>query len=195
MAAGSPIAALAPARPASPLKALSFWGAGADPKPPPAFPAKMSKLWASTTAPGAIVHKYQRPAMVNAGLPGANLATEKGGGAGGWAGTSPTGKFGGGAGASCCKGPAAPRRNSIARSPRRTPERSLVRGASSRDSRGPTQAAFVALLLRCSASVRCNVSTKVASCGAYFSDATSRAVMERQPTGRLPTTSCIWPKA
>lgn len=62
------------------------------------------------------------------------------------------------------------------------------------ESAGPTQATLVAVL-RSSASVRCNVSTKVTSCGAYFSDATSRAVMERQPTGRLPTTSCIWPKA
>ena len=83
MAASSPTAALEPARPASPLKALSFWGAGARPKPPPAFPAKMSKLRASTTAPGAIVRKYQSPAMVNAGLPGTNLAAGKGGGAGG----------------------------------------------------------------------------------------------------------------
>src|SRR6476661_3619454 len=85
MAASSPTAALAPTRPASPLKALSFWGAGACPKPPPAFPAKMSKLRASTTAPGAIVHHYQSPAMVNAGLPGANLAAGKIGGAGGCA--------------------------------------------------------------------------------------------------------------
>src|SRR3954452_3017110 len=46
MAAGSPIAALEPARPASPLKALSFWGAGLVQRQPPAFPAKMSKLWA-----------------------------------------------------------------------------------------------------------------------------------------------------
>src|SRR3954470_18319167 len=46
MAAGSPIAALEPARPASPLKALSFWGAGLVQSQPPAFPAKMSKLWA-----------------------------------------------------------------------------------------------------------------------------------------------------
>ena len=84
MASGSPTAALAPARPASPLKALSFWGAGADPKPPPAFPAKMSKLWASTTAMGAIVRSYQSPAIVNAGLPELNLAAGKVGGAGGW---------------------------------------------------------------------------------------------------------------
>jgi hypothetical protein len=47
MAAGSPIAALEPARPASPLKALSFWGAGLVQSRPPAFPANMSKLWAS----------------------------------------------------------------------------------------------------------------------------------------------------
>src|SRR3954466_13632072 len=46
MAAGSPIAALEPARPASPLKALSVWGAGLVQSQPPAFPAKMSKLWA-----------------------------------------------------------------------------------------------------------------------------------------------------
>jgi hypothetical protein len=77
MAASSPTAALAPTRPASPLKALSFWGAGACPKPPPAFPAKMSKLRASTTAPGAIVHHYQSPAMVNAGLPGGEFGCGK----------------------------------------------------------------------------------------------------------------------
>src|SRR3954452_15278017 len=72
------------ARPASPLKALSFWGAGLVQSRPPAFPAKMSKLWASTTAPGAIVRNYQSPAMVNAGLPQTNLAAGKQASAGGW---------------------------------------------------------------------------------------------------------------
>jgi len=74
------------AQPASPLKALSFWGAGLVQSRPPAFPAKMSKLWASTTASGAIVRDYQSPPMVNAGLPGTNLAAEKGGNARGWRG-------------------------------------------------------------------------------------------------------------
>src|SRR3954465_12683714 len=88
MPAGSPIAALEPARPASPLKALSVWGAGLVQSQPPAFPAKMSKLWArpqgSDFGLGAIVRNYQSPAMVNAELPQANLAAGKRGPAGGW---------------------------------------------------------------------------------------------------------------
>jgi len=44
----------------------------------------MSKLRASTQALGAIVHPYQSPAMVNAGLPGRILASGKGGNANGW---------------------------------------------------------------------------------------------------------------
>jgi len=84
MAAGSPIAALEPARPASPLKALSFWGAGLVQSRPPAFPAKMSKLWASSTAPGTTVRNYQSPPMVNVRLPRPNLAAGKVGSAGGW---------------------------------------------------------------------------------------------------------------
>src|SRR6478609_1264910 len=84
MAAGSPTAALAPARPASPLKALSFWGTGARPKPAACIPCQDVKTMGLEHGSGHDCPQLQSPPMVNVRLPRPNLAAGKVGSAGGW---------------------------------------------------------------------------------------------------------------
>src|SRR4051794_1994892 len=95
MAAGSPTAALEPRGRQARSKPCLSGVQGLIQSRPPAFPAKMSKLWASTTASGVIVHDYQSPPMVNAELPAENLAAGKVGSSGGWGRTGAAALFAG----------------------------------------------------------------------------------------------------